>query len=87
MGGRCARDDAVNKDAARTVTFNNQSVLKDYSAVTGFNPNDPNTDQGTDMQVAASYRRKTGVLDAAGKRHKVIAYLVFRSHQRIPKSA
>ena len=55
-----------NKEAARTITFNDQSVLKDYSAVTGFNPNDPNTDQGTDMQVAASYRRKTGVHDAAG---------------------
>ena len=27
------------------------------------------------MQVAASYRRKKGVLDAHGKRHKVIAYL------------
>jgi hypothetical protein len=64
-----------NKEAARTVTFSNDSVLKDYSAVTGFNPNDPNTDQGTDMQVAASYRRKKGVLDAHGKRHKVIAYL------------
>jgi hypothetical protein len=64
-----------NKEAARTVTFNNESVLKDYSAVTGFNPNDPNTDQGTDMQVAASFRRKTGVLDAHSKRHKVIAYL------------
>jgi hypothetical protein len=38
-------------------------------------PPDPNTDQGTDMQVAASYRRKTGVLDARGKRHKVLAYL------------
>ena len=47
-----------NKEAARTVTLNNESVLKDYSAVTGFNPNDPNTDQGTDMQVAA--RRNTG---------------------------
>ena len=31
---------------ARTVTFNNQSVFRDYSAVTGFNPNDPTTDQG-----------------------------------------
>src|SRR4029077_612040 len=64
-----------NKEADRTVAFNNQSVLKDYSPGTGFDPNDPNTDQGTDMQVAASYRRKTGVRDAAGKRHKVIAYL------------
>jgi hypothetical protein len=61
-----------NKEAGRTITFDNQCVLKDYSAVTGFDPNDPNTDQGTDMQVAASYR---GVLDAHGKRHKVIAYL------------
>jgi hypothetical protein len=72
-----------NKEAARTVTFNNQSVLKDYSAVTGFNPNDPNTDQGTDMQVAASYRRKTGVRDAAGKRHKVIAYLALTTEIQI----
>ena len=71
-----------NKEAARTVTFSNDSVLKDYSAVTGFNPNDPNTDQGTDMQVAASYRRKKGVLDAHGKRHKVIAYLALASRKR-----
>jgi hypothetical protein len=27
------------------------------------------------MQVAASYRRKTGVLDGSNKRHKVAAYL------------
>ena len=64
-----------NKEAGRIIAFNDQSVLKDYSAVTGFNPKDPSTDQGTDMQVAASYRRKTGVLDVPGKRHKVIAYL------------
>jgi hypothetical protein len=64
-----------NKEAGRTVTFDDQHVLKDYSTVTGFDPKDPNSDKGTDMQVAASYRRKTGVLDAHGKRHKVIAYL------------
>lgn len=55
--------------------FNNASVLSDYSAVTGFNPNDPNTDQGTDMGQAASYRRKTGIVDSASHRHKVGAYL------------
>jgi hypothetical protein len=64
-----------NKEADRTITFSNESVLKDYSAVTGFNKTDPNSDQGIDVEVAASYRRKTGVLDAQGKRHKVIAYL------------
>ena len=67
-----------NKEAARTVAFNNTGVLKDYSAVTGFKPNDPSTDNGTDMQVAASYRRKTGVLDGQGKRHKVTAYLALK---------
>lgn len=63
------------KEGGKNVTFSTQSVLSDYSAVTGFNPNDPNSDQGTDMQVAASYRRKTGVKDQNGTRHKVDAYL------------
>lgn len=64
-----------NKEASKTVLFSDSSVLSDYSAVTGFNPNDPNTDQGTDMQVAASYRLKTGVKDASGQRHQIGAYL------------
>lgn len=64
-----------NKETGKTITFTDKSVLSDYSAVTGYNPNDPNSDQGTDMQVAASYRRKTGVLDGSGKRHQVAAYL------------
>lgn len=56
-------------------TFTTANVLSDYSAVTGYNPNDPNTDQGTDMGVAAAYRRKTGIIDAKGRRHKIGAYL------------
>lgn len=64
-----------NREANKTVTFTDASVLDAYTEVTGFNPNDPSTDQGTDVQVAASFRRKTGVLDANGKRHKVAAYL------------
>lgn len=63
-----------NKEANKNVTFTDKEVLSDYSKVTGFNPNDPNTDQGTDMVVAASYRRKVGVI-GQGKRHKVAAYL------------
>lgn len=68
-----------NKEASKQVTFTEKSVLSDYSAVTGFNPNDPNTDQGTDMQVAASYRRKTGVIDGSNTRHKVSAYLAIKT--------
>lgn len=66
-----------NKEANKDVIITTADSLSDYSVVTGFNPNDPNTDQGTDMQVAASYRRKTGVRAAVG-RHKVGAYLAIK---------
>lgn len=59
----------------RSVAFTNSDVLGDYSAVTGFNPNDPNTDQGTDMATAAGYRLHTGILGSDGGRHKIGAYL------------
>lgn len=36
-------------------------VLNAYSAVTGFDPADPDTDRGTVMQDAMTYWRKTGV--------------------------
>ena len=57
------------------VTFGDANVLSDYAAVTGFQANDPATDQGTDMQAAAEYRRSTGIVDAQGARHKIAAYL------------
>lgn len=56
-------------------TFTDRSVLSDYARVTGFDPNDPSTDRGTDMEQAAKFRRKTGVIDHAGHRHQVAAYL------------
>jgi len=54
--------------------FTTKDVLSDYSAVTGFDPTKPETDQGTDMQTAAAYRQKIGIIDAAGVRHKIAAY-------------
>lgn len=63
------------KEAGSTVSFTDANVLSDYSAVTGFNPDNPASDDGTDMQAAAAYRQKTGILDAAGKRHTIAAYL------------
>lgn len=59
----------------RPVEFTDEGVLSDYSAVTGFNKNDPSTDQGTDMQAAASYRMKVGVVDGKGARHQIGAYV------------
>ena len=64
-----------NQEAAETVIFTDQNVLSDYSAATGYNPADSSTDQGSDMHDAAAYRKKTGIVDAAGKRHTIDAYV------------
>jgi hypothetical protein len=55
--------------------FDDASVVADYSRIAGYNPADPNSDQGTDMSEAASYRRRVGLCDADGAMHKVAAYL------------
>jgi hypothetical protein len=71
-----------NREAGRTIAFSDDSVLSDYSAVTGFDPSQTDpvtgenpTDGGTDVQVAASYRRRIGVVDSAGVRHKIGGYV------------
>lgn len=63
---------------SRRPLFRTEEILQDYSAVTGFDPTKPETDQGTDMQAAASYRRKTGVSDAFGTKYTVDAYVALR---------
>lgn len=59
----------------KTARFDAASVISDYSTVTGYDPADPNTDQGSDLHEAMSYRRQTGVLDADGQRHKIAGYV------------
>ncbi len=63
---------AANK---RPITITAANSLSDYSALTGYNPRNPLSDRGTDMSDAADYRRKTGIIDASGKRHQVDAYV------------
>lgn len=66
----------VNGTHAKEVQFSVEGVLSDYSATAGFDPERPEeTDNGTDVRKALSYRRKTGVIDASGHRHKILAYL------------
>ena len=64
-----------NREGGGAALFDDASVLADYAAVAGFVPGDPSTDQGSDMSAAASYRRTTGVADAAGRRHKIDSYV------------
>lgn len=63
-----------NASANKKVVFSSQNALYDYGKCTGFKPTDPSTDKGTDMQVAASYRKKNGLTDGVST-HKIGAYV------------
>lgn len=65
----------------RFINFTDKTTEGDYGAITGFNPNDPNSDQGTDMKTAYGYTVKTGMLDSSGNRHKLGAYLLLNGSQ------
>src|SRR2546425_8758875 len=60
---------ATSYGRGATVEVTDADVLKGYSDVTGFRPDDPSTDQGTVIQDALDYWRKTGV---GG--HKILAF-------------
>jgi hypothetical protein len=79
--GCCAWSGAAHEtylwtaSAGQRARITTADVLADYAEATGYMLGDPSTDQGTDMQAAASYRRKTGIRDALGRRHKIAAYV------------
>lgn len=59
------------KSGKLNVLYTDQNVLDAYTAVTGFNPNIPSTDKGTNVQAAAAYRQQVGIADSTGVRHKI----------------
>lgn len=66
------------KEAGANVQFTASNVLSDYSAATGYVVGRDDTDNGTDMAEAASYRRKIGIVDAAGVRHTTKAHVAIK---------
>lgn len=64
-----------NREAGHTIRVNDACAIKNYSIISGYNPKDPDTDQGTDMEMAARYRRQFGLIDADGKHRKIGAYV------------
>jgi hypothetical protein len=75
FAGRDHETMLFNKLAKHQVAFTRENALSDYSAVTGFDPNDPNTDQGTYPRDAFDYSRTTGLVDVNGQRHKIDAFV------------
>lgn len=62
-------------EAGVPVIFDTAGVLADYGACTGFDPAKPNSDRGTNLADGSAYWQSTGIVDAAGVRHKVAATL------------
>lgn len=57
--------------------FSDEEITTAYSAVSGYVPGDPGTDNGADMQTVLEYLRATGLTDETGKTHKVAGYAAF----------
>jgi hypothetical protein len=64
-----------NRMADVTLPVDTPTVVKAYSAITGYNPKDPSSDRGSDLETVAEYWQNTGLTDAAGKVHKIDAFL------------
>lgn len=67
-------------EGGHPAAFTTEDVLRDYSAGTGFNenagpPGSNPTDKGSNVRDVLDYRRKTGIVDAAGSRHTIEAYV------------
>jgi hypothetical protein len=77
--GACHEHMDWNHAAGRSVNFTDADALGLYSAVTGFNPDDPSTDQGAQVRDVLAYRKKHGVKDSTGKLHKIDAYLAIEA--------
>ncbi len=61
--------------AGKMISFKTEDVLRAYSAVTGYNPADPSTDNGTYVRDALKYRKEVGIPDSEGVNHKIGAYV------------
>lgn len=53
----------TSANAGKQVTFTQDQIIGMYSAIGGYVPGNPNTDQGADPQVAIDYWTKTGFPD------------------------
>lgn len=76
-----------NAEAGKHVVFTTSDALSDYSAITGYDPNDPSSDQGSNVADVAAYRRKVGMIDANGTRHKIAAYVELERVSQIALAA
>ena len=79
--GDCALADALHQhklwcaESGKAIPLSDAVAIQNYSAVTGYDPHDPSTDCGTDVPTLIHYRYTKGLVDGAGRRHKIGAAL------------
>ena len=64
-----------NKMSGVDINCNAACTIAAYSQITGYDPKNPLTDQGSDVQAVAEYWRTQGLVDASGVNHKIDAYV------------
>jgi hypothetical protein len=72
VASQCHAQQVFSYAGGHPLSFNTSDVGRDFTAITGLPPS-PLT--GADMQQAASFWLKTGMLAADGKRHRISSYL------------
>lgn len=65
---------AATANTKKPATFTKQNCLDLYSAITGYDSNDPSTDQGTAYTDLFAHWKNVGIKDASGKVHKILGW-------------
>lgn len=66
----------------RDAPITDDQVISVYSQVTGYDPADPSTDQGSVVADVVKFRRTVGFPDAAGGRHRILTGLGLQAGDR-----
>jgi hypothetical protein len=61
----------IGNRGSLSAKFKTANAISDYSALSGYDPSTGSNDNGVAVSALMDYRRTTGVIDAAGKRHKI----------------
>jgi hypothetical protein len=64
-----------NKEGQHPVTITGKETVSDYSALTNYDPQTGENDNGCAILDVLNYALNTGILDADGNRHKIGAFL------------
>ncbi len=62
------------KQAGKTPDITDAQILQIYEIISGYNPNDPNSDVGINLRDLLKYWKNVGLPDANGKIYKIAAF-------------